>query len=792
MQDRFLRLALRVAWLRPAYRMVSRYRRNTVLAGCVAFAVLLVCILLVLHRALAEHLLHVDAAAIYQLAISIGAALVGLIGVVFTLTLFVIQQISNTSIPGLLREYAGDRGTQLIYAALTLLALLALSSALIIPAKHPLAPILLTTLAVLGALSLLWVLFQRVVDLSDPSNVIRRLRKRALDELQSLERLRTALLEQIPELARERVRLDHDPNSIPTALGLLRHHNPSLTDGTELHLRQLYALVRRLASEHQTDLFREAIGATSDVLAQYVDYHGRNINMPSTTAFMFGMSIVQDRILSNALDVYTAVAKASAPVADVEMSKATLRGMAAIASKSVQRSPLNAAHGENATAGFVIGSMIEIVQFFIVKGHTEGVFTSFVFISPVLNELAERGFYQTALYGISKLSELSQLCVVAKQPILATEGVANLITILGFALDKSLQAGDTAGTCVKELFLVCAMQLELEPTKVRGMTFDIGRAHPVSRIFDIGDDTLVGLHHKTVLESINALRADNEERWRYLSGFLSTFHEALPRRMAELATNSSGKQHMLLYRLETAAFSMAQRMLQLWYQLGKSIDKERASDKTDSAENAMSRHRHDEYRNRVSEQLCSFVVFFYSRSPTFEENGYLSETVVGCYESVVSIASDAVFLGASDIATASAGMLKHSARAALDKHSYAAVSPTCRFVARLLETAALARTKQDTAVAATAEEVIKRTFLKCVELTVLEQERHAGLHLADPARLLTSQIREHVRGDRDSLVDQKSGTFTQAVSRQAALEYLTYIDAKFTEWAEEVRLPPPA
>lgn len=343
-----------------------------------------------------------------------------------------------------------------------------LGAALIIPAKHPFAPVLLVTIAVLGALLLLWGLFQRVVRLSDPGNVIRHLRKRALDELRSLERLRIAVLETSPALARERVRLNQDAKTIPTALGILRHYNPSLTAKMERHLRQLYALVRRLASDHQTDLFREAIGATSDVLIQYLDYHGPNVTIANTAAFMFGMEVSQDRILSNALDLYSTVAKAAAASADVEMSKATLGGLSAIALKSVSRPPLNTSQGENATTGLILGTMVEAVQLFVPTGHTEGVFSSFSTISPVISELEQAGFYQTALFSMTKLSELAQLCLVAKQPILATEGVSRLLQVLSFSIDKSLRGGDIAGTTIKELYSVAGCNYKRSPSQLDG------------------------------------------------------------------------------------------------------------------------------------------------------------------------------------------------------------------------------------------------------------------------------------------------------------------------------------
>jgi hypothetical protein len=51
----------------------------------------------------------------------------------------------------------------------------------------------------------------------------------------------------------------------------------------------------------------------------------------------------------------------------------------------------------------------------------------------------------------------------------------------------------------------------------------------------------------------------------------------------------------------------------------------------------MRRYRHAEYRTKVSEKLRFFMVFFYSRSATFQEKGIFDTKVADCYESVVSI-----------------------------------------------------------------------------------------------------------------------------------------------------------
>ena len=144
-------------------------------------------------------------------------------------------------------------------------------------------------------------------------------------------------------------------------------------------------------------------------------------------------------------------------------------------------------------------------------------FSSFSLFSPVISRLEQAGFYQTALFNVTKLFDLAQLCLVAKQPVLATEGVSQLLAVLSFSLKNSLQAGDIAGAVTKELYAVCRMQLEVEPNASGRVVFDVERSHPVSRIFSIGPDTLVGLHQASVQEAFAALKGKQKERWQHLS-----------------------------------------------------------------------------------------------------------------------------------------------------------------------------------------------------------------------------------------------------------------------------------
>jgi hypothetical protein len=239
-----VKFAIRHRYSRGLYRLSTRLRDRITIFAALLFIALAFTVFLSKWSRIAHYLYGVDPAAIYQLSISVGAALIGLIAVVFTLSLFVVQQISNTSIPGLLGEYAADPFSQLIYVILAILAVLALGCSLIVPSHHPFVQVALIAFCVLGSLILLWLLFERVAVLCDPSNVIQYIRTRGLRELLTLEHLRQAVLDINPALAQAKVRFDQDAETIPSALALLRHYNPSLTHKYERGLRQLYTLMR--------------------------------------------------------------------------------------------------------------------------------------------------------------------------------------------------------------------------------------------------------------------------------------------------------------------------------------------------------------------------------------------------------------------------------------------------------------------------------------------------------------------------------------------------------------------
>ncbi len=779
-------------YLRFLYRVGIRISSRITILSAVLFVCAIFIVLLFERAPIAAHLRVLDPAALYQLSISVGAALIGLIAVVFTLSLFVIQQISNTSIPGLLGEYAGDKIAQLIYVLLAFFALVALGSSLIAPARHPFLQVSLVSVCVVGSLVLLWLLFERVAILCDPSNVIKHIRVGGRRELAAIEHLRQAVLEANPALARAKVRIDQDAQTIPLALAQIRHYSPSLTLKFERGLRRLYTLLRSFASQQQHDLFAEAMAATTDLLQQYLDLHGRNLTMANTATYIMGVDAGFDRILSNALDVYAAVAKTSASTKDNEMTKAVMQGLATVAVQSVSRPPLNSPHGENPTSALIVATMTESAKNFVVSGHTEGMFAAFDLFVPVGVALTEACFYLTARNFITSVSELAQLCVVAKQPILATRGTRTLLHLLTSSIHQGNAAGDIPGAATEEIFAVCRMEVEDAPQGTHQRPIDIGASRPISKALSVSEDSLVGIHHSLALAISEAMESGDDANWSRLSNLISDFYEKLPWRFVDLGERSAIKDQFTLFYLDEAAYHFSTQILVLWKRHADFLQAHGGppDGAGQTREAAMRDYRYRSFRDKLRENLQFLVVFFYSRCRKFQAQGIHSDRVRDCFESAVGIASDAVVFGLGTASVEIVGMLGSVALAAMNEQGFVAVRTACRLVSGLIDCSLVAQTRQDTQTQEAVERVLEQVYQRALQLTVLEQEQHPGVRVDTPREFLLMSVREFVNGERNLLFENKSTTFAQTVTHQSATAYLRHLEEKLSQWTREVRMPP--
>ncbi len=131
-----------------------------------------------------------------QLEIAVGAAMLGVIGIVFSLSIFSIQQAAERGTTLTLREYARDWVFRAVYWTLALFASLAMLGALQ-KNESGLYRVCLT-LGILGASFLiLKVYFDRAMKFFDPHFTITKVAKRATKLLKRIQRLERAVQSEV-------------------------------------------------------------------------------------------------------------------------------------------------------------------------------------------------------------------------------------------------------------------------------------------------------------------------------------------------------------------------------------------------------------------------------------------------------------------------------------------------------------------------------------------------------------------------------------------------------------------
>lgn len=138
-----------------------------------------------------------------QLGIAVGAAMLSVIGIVFSLSLFSIQQVAERGTSLTLKEYANDWVLRLVYSLLAMFVLCATVAALLKKESAVLA-IAVNLVALISTVLLLKLYFNRTIKFSDPHFIISKISARARKSLQTIRRMERSAERELRYQSRKR------------------------------------------------------------------------------------------------------------------------------------------------------------------------------------------------------------------------------------------------------------------------------------------------------------------------------------------------------------------------------------------------------------------------------------------------------------------------------------------------------------------------------------------------------------------------------------------------------------
>lgn len=126
-----------------------------------------------------------------QMGIAVGAAMLGVIGIVFSLSFFSIQQVAERGTLLTLREYANDWVLRLVYWSLAAFTVFAVTAAILV--KHLAFYSLVSNFTILiAAVLMLKLYFNRAIKFSDPHFTVAKIARRGLKFLATAQKVERA------------------------------------------------------------------------------------------------------------------------------------------------------------------------------------------------------------------------------------------------------------------------------------------------------------------------------------------------------------------------------------------------------------------------------------------------------------------------------------------------------------------------------------------------------------------------------------------------------------------------
>ncbi|MBN9615768.1 MAG: hypothetical protein J0G35_09370 [Acidobacteriales bacterium] len=772
-------------WLRlqlasPRYQKIylAYWKAKTHLWTVVIAGLLLVTgsILFIFRFRLGAYFLRLDPAVLPQLCIGVGAALIGLIAVVFTLSLFVIQQISDRSVPGILREYAADNITRAIYAALSVLAVTCLVGALVSPKHHPVAAFCLPVFCAVISLVLLSILFVRVAFLSDPSNIVAHIWKTAHAEVKRLRVVQDELV-RFNKLKNETDPLGRTVDNIGVTTAALYAKAPFLAKRLKKSLDDLYSLTRHFSAEQQYSLLYESSEAIIHILQQYIEVRGSSLNMANSTTAMMGIGTGWDGVIGTSMETFAALLRTSVETGDTQRAQTLIKPLAKLAKNSVRTMPFNAPPDEHPTVAFIIGYLTIAGKQALGKKNEDVILTLNDQLLPIAGELAVGGSLSTLRWLIEEWSQIATIAVLTRQQTAATDTAEALLKLLAYVIERDDLGHSGLVKTVRNVILnLCRTEVTLAAKgQSLGASMSASPDTPLRlSLSGVSTVSFQSLHSKLVNKIAGSYSEQRHAIWSSAVHMLDELDDGLWMSFEKMGLASAAGQESILFYLNQCAYSIGEQLLWLWQRITTAnlpeIDLYAIADGEERVKTAGHIHRREEYPDHLEEMIHWHVIAFYSRCRTLQPATANDLNLRDCFASAVALAKQALGLGLTKLATDTAQTMGRSGTAVLDAGGVGGVVESCRMISVLPELGLVALHENSGEVLTAIEDALKEFIAHANEL--IKDDLAVFQNWSSPVRLVTEKLDELANGTDRGINGVRLSVWRPTFTRDEATTYL--------------------
>ena len=733
-------------------------------------------VLVLLFRArLAKILVALDPGLSAQLCIGVGAALIGLIAVVFTLSLFLIQQISDRSVPGILREYAADATTRAIYAALSGLAITCLLGVSISSRHYPVLAFMLPLSCAIGSLILLSVLFERVAFLSDPSNIIVHVARTGTRELKRLRKVQDELLRFNPEIKNEVDPFGRQVDNIGLAVATVYAKAPFLTRRLAKSLTDLHSLMRHFSAEQQYSLLGESSNAVVSVLGEYVLLRGSSLTMANSVHAMMGLEMKWDSLVITSTETFAALIRTAVETGDTQRAQILLKSLAWLAHRATEASAQSGAPDEHPTVDLINGYLTAVLQQGIAKNNVDVVLTWNDSLLPVAAALAKSKFASSFRILTEAWLQAGTVAVLSRQAISATECAGTLLKLIDFLVQQPDLAHYRLIKDIRDkITTLCEAEAGLGATGLPlGAKLSVSPDTPIRiALSGVAPISFHSIHARIVNQVVTTYPDEQHELWDDAMVMLKEFNDALWMRFERIGKASLTGSESVLFNLNQAAFAIGEQLLWLWHQIEEipmpNPDLYGIADGEERVRVAGRLHRRQEFKQEGLEKLLSWhIIAFYSRCRALLPATANDSDLRGCLKSATSLGIQALGLGLSELAVETIETVGRSCSAMLKQGGVAKLVDNCRTISILPEVGLIALHENAGDMVTAIEKVVSSLFAEAKELA--DQQPDAFQNWSAPNQLILERLVEWANGENpDGLFGVRYQAWRPTFTREEA------------------------
>lgn len=205
--------------------------------------------------------------------VTIGASLLGVIAIAFSLSIFAVQQASDRYTPAILRFYLRDRTSRVIFFTLGLFSFLLFVFALFPLNEFIAYEVSVALLVVIVSLILLRLLYRHSVRFVDPIYIISRIHDQAIRKLKRIGNSLDKAARRKPLQLKEGENILKLTNSqkVDFAKSALILAQPNLFLTIRHDLEQVYNLINRYMGRREYEVTNAGLRAISSITINYID-----------------------------------------------------------------------------------------------------------------------------------------------------------------------------------------------------------------------------------------------------------------------------------------------------------------------------------------------------------------------------------------------------------------------------------------------------------------------------------------------------------------------------------------